>query len=81
MPTVASLRGSAHQVRCGKCGEALIAPDWAEYFSEERLILNLWCCARCGNRFETEAVVPAGTEPEAEYKKVLQEFWPSLLVA
>jgi NAD-dependent SIR2 family protein deacetylase len=81
MATVASLRGSAHQVLCGKCGEALIAPEWAEYFSEERLILNLWSCARCGNRFETEAFVAADAEPETEYKKALQEFWPSLVVA
>jgi ribosomal protein L37AE/L43A len=80
MATVASLRGSAHQVLCGKCGEALIAPEWAEYFSEERLILNLWACARCGNRFETEAFVPAGVEPESD-SKVLEEFFPSLLVA
>ena len=74
MPAVASLRGSAHQLRCDKCGEALIAPDWVEYFSEEHLILNLWACTHCGHRFETEAVVPAGAEPETEYKKVLQEF-------
>jgi ribosomal protein L37AE/L43A len=80
MATVASLRGSAHQVICDKCGDALIAPEWAEYFSEQRLILNLWSCARCGNRFETEAFVPADAEPETA-SKVLEEFWPSLLVA
>jgi hypothetical protein len=25
----------------------------------ERLALNLWSCTNCGNRFETEAFVPA----------------------
>jgi hypothetical protein len=37
---------------CGKCGEQLIAPEWSEFVSE-RLILNLWSCSRCGDRFET----------------------------
>jgi hypothetical protein len=40
---------------CGttcKCGERLIAPEWSEFVSE-RLILNLWTCSRCGDRFET----------------------------
>ena len=80
MATVASLRGSAQQVICDKCGEALIAPDWAEYFSEERLVLNLWSCDRCGHRFETEADVPADAAPPID-GKVLEEFFPSLLVA
>ena len=39
---------------CAKCGEALIAPDWSEFVSE-RLVLNLWTCTDCGDRFETKA--------------------------
>ena len=35
---------------CVKCGEALIAPDWSEFVSE-RLVLNLWTCTKCGDRF------------------------------
>ena len=80
MTTVASLRGSAHQVICDTCGDALIAPEWAEYFSEQRVILNLWSCMRCGNRFATEALVPTDVEPDNE-SKVLEQFFPSLLVA
>jgi ribosomal protein L37AE/L43A len=80
MTTVASLRGSAHEIFCDKCGNSLIAPEWSEYFSEERLVLNLWSCMNCGNRFETESVVPVNAESKNE-NKVLEEFFPSLLVA
>jgi len=78
MATVASLRGSAHPVICEKCGDRLVAPEWAEYFSEEQLILNLWSCMRCGNRFETEAFVAADCTAENE-KKAAVEFYPSLV--
>ena len=80
MTTVASLRGSAHEVICDKCGNSLIAPDWTEYFSEAHLILNLWSCEICGNRFETEAFAPDEAESKND-SKVLEEFFPSLLVA
>ena len=80
MTTVASLRGSAHEMTCGKCGNSLIAPEWSEYFSEEHVVLNLWSCMNCGNRFETEAFVPVDAKSENE-NKVLEEFFPSLLVA
>jgi RNase P subunit RPR2 len=80
MTTVASLRGSAHETICDKCGEPLIAPEWAEYFSEEGVVLNLWSCTRCGNRFETEALAPADAESKLG-RQVLEEFFPSLLVA
>ena len=80
MTTVASLRGSAHEMICDKCGASLIAPEWSEYFSEEKLVLNLWSCMSCGNRFETEAFAPVDAESEID-PKVLEEFFPSLLVA
>ena len=80
MTTVASLRGSAHGVTCDKCGNSLVAPEWSEYFSEEQLVLNLWTCMTCGNRFETEAFV--GADPKSKIDgKVLDTFLPSLLVA
>jgi ribosomal protein L37AE/L43A len=64
---------------CVKCGEALIAPDWSEFVSE-RLVLNLWTCTKCGDRFETKAYMPVDAEP-----KMSQEDWedmfPPLLVA
>jgi hypothetical protein len=80
MATVASLRGSAHGTICGKCGGSLIAPEWAEYFSEEQLVLNLWSCMNCGNRFETEAFVPIDPKSKLDVD-VVDEFLPSLLVA
>lgn len=80
MATVASLGGTAHEMICDKCGSSLIAPEWAEYFSEEGVVLNLWSCANCGNRFETEAFVPPGSEPKFD-SQVLEDFFPSLLVA
>jgi ribosomal protein L37AE/L43A len=80
MTTVASLRGSSHETICDKCGSTLIAPDWSEYFSEEGLVLNLWACANCGNRFETEAFMPADAEAVSD-DAAIKEFFPSLLVA
>jgi RNase P subunit RPR2 len=80
MATVASLRGSARPVICRQCGEALIAPEWVEYFSEEQLILNLWTCARCGHRFETEAFLPADAGADSAIK-VPEAVPPPLQVA
>ena len=80
MMAVASLRDSAHEVICDKCGNSLIAPEWSEYFSEAHLILNLWSCENCGNRFETEAFAPIDAKSKID-SEVLKEFFPSLLVA
>jgi ribosomal protein L37AE/L43A len=79
MTTVASFRNSKLETTCTKCGKAQIAPEWSEYLSE-RLVLNLWSCWNCGYRFETEAFVPADAESKLD-SEVLEEFFPSLLVA
>lgn len=79
MTTVASIRHSDKWMTCARCGEALIAPEWSEYVSEQ-LILNLWSCTNCDYRFETEAFVPADAKSEFECK-LLEEVFPSLLVA
>jgi uncharacterized protein with PIN domain len=79
MVTITSTRNSEFEMICEKCGEALIAPEWSEYVSE-RLVLNLWSCTNCGNRFETEAFVLADTESESD-NKVFEEFFSALLVA
>ena len=63
---------------CVKCGEALIAPDWSEFVSE-RLVLNLWTCTKCGDRFETKAYMP-DAEPKMSQKD-WEEMFPPLLVA
>jgi RNase P subunit RPR2 len=54
MMTVTSLRRSAAEMTCHKCGNALIAPEWSYDFLEEGLVINLWSCMNCGNQFETE---------------------------
>ena len=77
MTTVASFRNSEFETTCEKCGEALIAPEWSEFVSET-LVLNLWSCAKCGCRFETEACVPAEVMSD---DTVIKAFFPSLLVA
>jgi ribosomal protein L37AE/L43A len=77
--TIASIRNSEHETTCEKCGETLIAPEWSEYVSEG-LVLNLWSCWNCGQRFETEAFIPTDARSKND-DNVLKEFCPSLLVA
>jgi hypothetical protein len=52
---------------CAICSEALIAPDWSEFVSE-RLVINLWSCTKCGDRFETVARMPADAAPKMSEK-------------
>lgn len=80
MTKVASLRGSAYVMSCSKCGNSLIAPEWAEYLSDERLVLNLWSCVNCGNRFETEAFAPTNAKLEID-STLLEKYFSSALVA
>jgi ribosomal protein L37AE/L43A len=79
MKTIASIRNSECETTCAKCGYALIAPEWSEYVIDG-LVLNLWTCTKCGHQFETEAYMPADPESKID-RKVLEEFFPSLLVA
>jgi ribosomal protein L37AE/L43A len=58
MVTVASLRSFARGMTCSKCGDSLIAPERTEYLVKEWLVLNLWSCMGCGNRYETGAFAP-----------------------
>lgn len=52
--TAASVDNSDCGAICNQCGNALIAPKWSEYMSEQ-LVLNFWSCTKCGGRFETNA--------------------------
>ena len=79
MKTVASFRNLETETPCEKCGAPLIAPEWSEFVSEG-LVLNLWACSKCGCRFETEAVLPAGVEAK-DNRAAVEAFFPSLLVA
>jgi transcription elongation factor Elf1 len=64
---------------CPKCKEALVSPDWSEFVSEG-LVLNLWSCTKCGDRFETEARMSADAASKMSEKDWAQMF-PPLLVA
>jgi ribosomal protein L37AE/L43A len=64
---------------CTKCGEMQIAPDWSEFVSE-RLVVNLWFCPKCGDRFETMACMPADAAPKIKEKQ-WEAMFPPLLVA
>lgn len=57
---------------------ALIAPDWSEFVGEE-LVVNLWTCTKCGDRFETTACMPDG-EPKMS-EKDWEQMFPPLWVA
>ena len=71
---------SSFGTTCNKCGNSLIAPECSEFYSEERLVLNLWSCLKCGNEFETEERLSADAKSEID-REVLETFFPSLLVA
>ena len=80
MTAVADLRGSAQASVCPCCSEQLIAPEWSEYFSEEKVVINLWTCTHCGHHFETEAIQPIDPRPEFD-ERLVDEFLPALLIA
>jgi ribosomal protein L37AE/L43A len=72
---------SSFGTTCEKCGETLIAPEWSEFVSE-RLVINIWSCANCGLEFETETETCLSADAEANFdRKVLEAFFPTLLVA
>ena len=64
---------------CTNCGEMLIAPKRSEFVSE-RLVVNLWSCTKCGDRFETKACMAADAAPKIS-KALWEEMFPPLLVA
>jgi len=37
--------------QCAQCGADIIAPEWSEHLSENR-VRNLWSCEACGYQFE-----------------------------
>jgi ribosomal protein L37AE/L43A len=63
MAMMPSMSSTDHGTTCPKCSEALVSPDWSEFVSE-RLVLNLWTCTTCGDRFETSARL----SEDAEFK-------------
>jgi NAD-dependent SIR2 family protein deacetylase len=77
--TVAEIRGSQTEMRCVRCGDSLIAPEWSEYVNKGHIV-NLWACPNCGCRFETTANFPADVAAKAA-ETAVEDFFPSLLVA
>jgi ribosomal protein L37AE/L43A len=37
--------------KCAQCGADVIAPNWSEYLSDQR-VRNVWSCEACGYQFE-----------------------------
>ena len=62
---IKSFSSTDHGTTCAKCGEPLIAPEWSEFVTEE-LVLNLWYCMSCGNRFRNGGLCAAEAEADAE---------------
>ena len=79
MTTSASTRHSDVGMSCVQCGEPLIAPLRSAYVSP-REVLNLWSCPACGFALEVPACLPEDLDPDVD-KKVVEQFFPSLLVA
>ena len=78
MTTATSFRNSKYETTCAKCGEALIAPEWSEYVSEQ-LVRNLWSCTNCDYRFETEVSMPADTQT-TKHRSAVEVFFSSMFV-
>ena len=52
-------------IKCGKCGELLIAPDYSEFVDEYR-VRHIWTCVPCDYSFEaTIAGRPHNSQPDA----------------
>ncbi|MGD0850377.1 hypothetical protein [Bradyrhizobium sp.] len=75
MAMMPSMSSTDHGTRCVRCGEMLFIPDWSEFVSE-RLVVNLWCCGKCGDRFETSAA----TSGDAEFR-MSETDWEQMFVA
>src|ERR1035438_6797725 len=79
MAIMPSMSSTDHGTTCVRCGEKVFVPDWSEFVSE-RLVVNLWSCSRCGDRFETSACMSEDTELKL-IEKDWEHMFPPLLVA
>lgn len=76
MTAKAPMRRSVAKITCSRCGNVLIVPDQSYDFSEDGLIVNLWSCPKCGNKFESADRI----EPVEADRKAKMEL-PKSLVA
>jgi ribosomal protein L37AE/L43A len=44
--------------KCAQCGADIIAREWSEHLSENR-VRNVWSCEDCGYQFEDMVYFPA----------------------
>jgi ribosomal protein S27AE len=78
MPTITPPTNlTDYGMTCVQCGDGVIAPEFVEYFSEQRLILNFWSCEKCGYQFESESFVSPDPESEDD-NPALEEAWSAL---
>jgi hypothetical protein len=80
MSTKALLRNIKGGVACNKCRAWVDGPEGSYDFHEEELVINLWSCVSCGNRFETERFTGEALSPKA-YDDAKEENIPIPLVA
>ena len=66
MAIAASEHNSKIEAICRKCANTLAAPELAEFFNEDQLILNFWSCSNYGFQFETEEKVRSEATPQIE---------------
>jgi hypothetical protein len=74
-----SNRQSSFGMKCLKCSNELIAPEWSEY-RNERQVRHSWHCWDCDFCFESVVSFPAVTMSMRNIKRRANMF-PSLLVA
>lgn len=79
MTTIVSNRRASFGMNCVQCANELIAPEWSEY-QDERHILHLWRCGRCGCCFESLVFLPADAKSMKDIM-TRDDIFPSLLVA
>ena len=82
MTAEASVDNSKIEAICRECGNTLPAPEVAEFFNEEQLILNFWSCTNCGFQFETEEKIRSEAmsqidESDEEAGLFPETFFPS----
>jgi ribosomal protein L37AE/L43A len=64
--------GRKYGAACTNCVEAIIAPDCSIFVSEQ-LVINLWMCTECGERFETTAYSPSN-EYQHHFAAAVEDF-------
>ena len=68
---------NVRRLGCSRCGDRLIAPEVSEFVSEEE-VRQHWSCTRCGHEFETTVQLISYRMADP---KIIEQFFPSLLVA